>query len=109
MGVHRADARLKVDNKEFTRRLSRGQLKVVAAEIMLGLRRFILEKTGLQPVIMVDDIHSELDSSMRGLLVEKILGLEGQKFFTAIDDILHPEIFDRADMVFHVEQEKFYS
>ena len=108
-GIHRADARLKVDNKEFTRRLSRGQLKVVAAEIMLGLRRFILEKTGLQPVIMVDDIHSELDSSMRGLLVDKILRLEGQKFFTASDDILHPEIFDRADMVFHVEREKFYA
>ena len=109
LGVHRADARLKVDNKEFTRRLSRGQLKIVSAEIMLGLRRFILEKTGLQPVIMVDDIHSELDSSMRGLLVEKILGLGGQKFFTAIDGNLHPEIFDRADMVFHVEHEKFYS
>ena len=109
VGVHRADARLKVDNKEITRRLSRGQLKVVATEVMLGLRRFILEKTGLQPVIMVDDIHSELDSSMRGLLVEKILGSGGQKFFTAIDDNLHPEIFNRADMVFHVEREKFYS
>ena len=103
-GVHRADARLKVDNKEYTRRLSRGQLKVVAAEIMLGLRRFILEKTGVQPVIMVDDIHSELDSSMRGLLVDKILGLGGQKFFTSIDKRLHPEIFDRADVVFHVER-----
>ena len=58
---------------------------------------------------MVDDIYSELDSSMCGLLVEKILDLGGQKFFTAIDGNLHPEIFDRADMVFHVEQEKFYS
>ena len=109
VGVHRADARLRVDNKEFTRRLSRGQLKVVAAEIMLGLGRFILEKTGLQPVIMVDDIHSELDASMRGALVEKILGSGGQKFFTAIDDHLHPEIFEKADMVFHVKRGKFNS
>ena len=109
LGIHRADARLKVNNKEFTRRFSRGQLKVVATEIMLGLSRFILEKTGLQPVIMVDDIHSELDASMRGSLVEKILRLGGQKFFTAIDDNLHPEIFKKADIVFHVEQEKIYS
>ncbi len=109
VGVHRADARLKVDNKDFTRRFSRGQLKVVAAEIMMGLRRFILEKTGLQPVIMVDDIHSELDASMRESLVEKILDLGGQKFFTAIDDNLHPEIFKKADKVFHVEREKFHS
>ena len=51
---------------------------MVAAEIMLGLRRFILEKTGLQPVIMVDDIHQSWFSDAR-LLVEKILGLKGQK------------------------------
>ena len=109
LGVHRADARLRINSKEHSRRLSRGQLKVAAVEIMLGLRRFILGKTGLQPVILVDDVQAELDKMMRQALVGKILDLSGQKFFTAIDKDLHPEIFTKADMVFHVEQKTINS
>ena len=104
MGVHRADIRLNLESRDVTQRLSRGQLKVVCSEIMLGLGRFIRQKKKVWPVIMVDDIQAELDDTMRSLIVDKILFAGGQKFFTAVNAVSIPEIFEEADMVFHVEQ-----
>mgnify|MGYP001395147597 CR=1 FL=1 len=104
VGVHRADIRLNLGSRDVTRRLSRGQLKVVSSEIMLGLGRFIRQKKKVWPVIMVDDIQAELDDTMRSLIVDKILSAGGQKFFTAVNAVSIPEIFEEAGMVFHVEQ-----
>ena len=103
VGIHRSDVRLRVGSKNRPRRLSRGQLKVIASEIMLGLAGFMQQKTGIYPIMLVDDIQSELDDIMRATLVDRLLGFGGQKFFTAIGSGSHPEIFKKADMVFHVE------
>lgn len=104
VGAHRADIRLILGQRDVTQRLSRGQLKVVSSEIVLGLGNFIKRKKSVWPVIMVDDIQAELDDRMRSLVVDKILFAGGQKFFTAISSSSIPEIFKKADVVFHVEQ-----
>ena len=104
VGAHRADVRLLRASKIASQRLSRGQLKAVASEIMLSLSGFIKKKTRISPVIMVDDLQAELDDVTRAFVVDKILGEGGQKFFTAITPLSIPEVFEKADKVFHVEQ-----
>ena len=109
VGAHRADIRLIVGRNDVTQRLSRGQLKVVTSEIVLGLGSFIRRKKSVWPVIMVDDIQAELDDRMRSLIVDKILFAGGQKFFTAISSASIPEMFEKVDEVFHVEQKNSIS
>jgi len=76
---------------------------------VLGLGSFIRRKKSVWPVIMVDDIQAELDDRMRSLIVDKILFAGGQKFFTAISSASIPEMFEKVDEVFHVEQKNSIS
>ena len=105
LGAHRSDVQLCLSKKPASRRLSRGQLKVIGSESMLGLAKLIKEKTGLAPVILVDDLQAELDDVLRDKVVDKIIALGGQKIFTSITPSSIPELIGKADKMFHVEQQ----
>jgi DNA replication and repair protein RecF len=103
VGCHRADLHFKADGRTAGRRLSRGQAKLTVCLVVMGLARFIRDRRGQAPLLLVDDLAAELDVMMRARAVEMIVSLGSQCFFTAINPQDVPEVLHQADNVFHVE------
>ena len=106
VGAHRADMSLAANGVSAARRLSRGQGKAIVCTIVVALAGFIENRSGRQPVMLVDDLAAELDDKMRTEIVDMINASNGQRIYTAIKPGDLPEIADRTADVFHVEQHR---
>lgn len=102
-GPHRDDLSFLVDEREMGVYGSRGQQRTVALSLKLAEAAFMRERSGEAPILLLDDIMSELDRC-RGRRVLEMLGDLQQVLVTAID--LH--VFDAAFLagatVLRVEQ-----
>jgi DNA replication and repair protein RecF len=83
LGPHRDDWSMSLDGKAVRTYGSRGEVR--SAMFALHLARFhvLVEKRGIEPVVLIDDVMSELDSSRRARVMELIP--TGQVFLTACD------------------------
>ena len=103
-GAHRADLHIKAAERRGAKRLSKGQLKVIAFEAIVALHEYISKNGSVQPILLADDISAELDIQKRKSLIDKILRLGGQKVLSSIHSDMS-ELVDRGgSKVFHVEQ-----
>lgn len=87
-GPHRADLRVRVAGQPAADRLSRGQLKTVVCCLRIA-QATLLQQYGIKSVFLVDDLAAELDPQRRQGLVDALLSLDTQLFFTSIqaDDL----------------------
>ena len=81
VGPHRDDFYIEIpqdDGKYRDVRVygSRGQQRLVVLQLKLLQIQFMTEKLGEKPLLVLDDIFSELDSGHIGLVLEKITGLQ---------------------------------
>ena len=96
-GPHRDDLVLEIDGHEAGSFASQGQLRA----IMLGWKTaelgILSETQGDPPILLLDDVSSELDASRNEFLFEHLASLAGQCFITTTDGrhVLLQE--DRAD------------
>lgn len=100
-GPHRADVRFRIDGSDARDYLSRGQQKVLVANLILAQCRQITSKD-ISAVILVDDLPAELDVETRGRLLQALKASQAQIFLTATD----PALFSMkhvSDKVFHVK------
>ncbi len=85
VGPHRADIRILTKNKNVKEILSRGQKKKLILLMLSALATSYKNFLHESPIFMLDDFPSELNSSHRQIILEKILSLGGQVFFTALE------------------------
>ena len=87
-GPHRADLRVRVAGQPAAESLSRGQLKTVVCCLRIA-QATLLQQYGIKSVFLVDDLAAELDPQRRQGLVDALLALDTQLFFTSIqtDDL----------------------
>ncbi|MFZ5578950.1 MAG: DNA replication/repair protein RecF [Pseudomonadota bacterium] len=85
-GPHRAELRIQVMGKDAREVLSRGQQKTLATLMLLAQAKAYRSARGDVPVILLDDLAAELDSSHRERLLKDMLGLGGQVLLTALTD-----------------------
>lgn len=71
-GPHRDDLNIFIDDKKASAYASRGQARTLALSMKLGEGDFLAKETGEYPVIILDDVFSELDSSRREQLLHYI-------------------------------------
>lgn len=84
-GPHRADLLIRVSGLPVDQVLSRGQLKVLVCAMKLAeIRSLQAANPRIQPVLLVDDLASELDEENRKNVLKALTGLGVQSFFTAI-------------------------
>lgn len=77
---------------------SRGEQRLAILWIKLAELRFIEETVGDRPVLILDDIFSELDESHRAIVFE-LMGKQ-QNILTSCDAAVLPRlVIDRADMI----------
>lgn len=83
VGPHRDDIDLLLENLPLKDFGSQGQQRMAALALKFGELNFIKEYSGEYPVLLLDDVMSELDSKRRKYVVEMLTQV--QTFITATD------------------------
>ena len=98
VGPHRDDITFRADGIDMNVYGSRGEQRAVALALKLSEVQFMQAFTGEQPILLLDDVMSELDPSRRGLLMEA-LNPSGQTLISATDlQSFSPEFLSRASL-----------
>lgn len=87
VGVHRDDILFSINGMPSKKFASQGQIRSVAIALKLAEAKMIYERSNDYPIMILDDILSELDSFRRGFIINHIEKL--QTFITScnISDI----------------------
>ncbi|MDD3794080.1 MAG: DNA replication and repair protein RecF [Candidatus Gracilibacteria bacterium] len=72
IGPHVDDFEVKIDGVSLIHYASRGETKSVIIYLKLLEGIFIEKKTGKKPILIIDDLLSELDSEHKNMLLKKI-------------------------------------
>lgn len=83
VGPHREDLEILINGRDARLYASQGQQRTAMLAIKLGCAKIAQEATGEAPILLLDDVFSELDIGRR----ERLLSLTGenQVFITATD------------------------
>jgi DNA replication and repair protein RecF len=82
---------------------SRGQIRTTLLALKLAEVRWMKERTGEWPVILLDEVMAELDLQRRADLLKHVSGAE-QSLFTTTDLKLFDEEFCREAQVWRVRE-----
>ncbi len=82
-GPHRDDIRISADGIDLRRFGSQGQQRTAALSLKLSEIRIIEEEKGEKPILLLDDVLSELDNDRQLMLIQS-LG-ENQMFITTTE------------------------
>lgn len=102
-GPHRADLEITLDGDSVARIASRGQQKAVVAVLKLAQARLFSLVRMEPPVLLLDDVASELDREHRAGVLRGALALGGQVFLTAIEEGAIDLPGGEGGRMFHVE------
>ena len=94
-GVHRDDLETSLDGYSLRGLGSQGQLKTFAVALRLAIYRYLKEKKGVTPLLLLDDIFDKLDAERVENIMKEVTNPDvfGQIFITDtnrkhLDDIL---------------------
>jgi DNA replication and repair protein RecF len=83
VGIHREDIALTLMGREMKLFASQGQIRTAALSMKLAQLEIFRNLAGESPVLLLDDVMSELDMTRRTHLMEEIDGV--QTFVTCTD------------------------
>ena len=106
VGPHRAEIKVLVEGRPAKTSFSRGQTKLAVVAIISAIEALIFDVTGKAPVLLIDDLASELDSRAKIKAIQLLTRTKTQAFFTAIEYNSLDQLMDLPKQVFHVEQGK---
>lgn len=99
-GPHKDDLVITIDGREAKSYSSQGQTRTAALALKLAEREIYQNATGEYPVLLLDDVLSELDPRRQEFVLNRIAG--GQVFITCCEDDRLPVLL--GGKVFHVKQ-----
>ena len=106
IGPHKADIQIRVNKNDVKDIYSRGQKKTLVAAMKLAQAKVVKSSTYKRPVLLLDDLPSELDNEHLDRFLQYVVSEEYQCFITAVDDrIFKNNSYVKARM-FHVERGK---
>ena len=76
VGPHRDDIRIEIDGKDSRKFASQGQQRTVALAMKLGEVLIYKNEIGEPPVLLLDDVLSELDETRQRTLLEMTTGFQ---------------------------------
>lgn len=82
-GPHADDLRISLNGRDLRKYGSQGQIRLGALSVYFSLVPLIEEQLGMKPILLLDDVFSELDRQRRNQLLE--IFIEHQKIITATD------------------------
>jgi len=100
-GAHRADMLIKSEDEPVSRWASRGQQKLIVTILFLAQAEMIRVKSGIKPILLMDDPYAELDADSKRKLMSVLSDLHNQIFITTTEKELYSDYPMGAS--FHVE------
>ena len=104
VGPQRSDLAFLLDGIAARKLMSRGEAKLFVAGIILAQAAHFAEAMDLKPVILVDEMASELDEESRQRVFAELACLDSQTFVTTVSRGLVDNEAWPPDAVFHVER-----
>ncbi len=83
-GAHKDDLEIEINGKNARSFASQGQTRTAALSLKLAEREIFLKETGEYPVLLLDDVLSELDGKRQAFVLNRIGG--GQTLITCCED-----------------------
>lgn len=83
-GAHKDDVEILINGRPARSFASQGQTRTAALSLKLAEREIILEESGEYPILLLDDVLSELDEKRQEYVLNRIGG--GQTFITCCED-----------------------
>ena len=105
IGPHRDDIIFYINNQEATKFASQGQQRTIVLALKLSELDIITEKTGDEPILLLDDVLAELDDIRQNYLLKSI-NTNTQTIITSVDTILFEEDFLKDVQIFKIENGK---
>ncbi|MGM8365474.1 DNA replication/repair protein RecF [Virgibacillus sp. W0181] len=102
IGPHRDDLTFLVNNKNVKIYGSQGQQRTTALSVKLAEIELIYNEVGEYPVLLLDDVLSELDDYRQSHLLSTIQGKVQTFVSTTSVDGIHHETLEKAEL-FHVD------
>lgn len=99
VGAHRDDLRFEIGGKEARIFASQGQQRTIVLALKLAEIAAIERERGETPVLMLDDVMSELDPRRREMLVERLDGVQTLVTCTDMSDLAGA----KAGAIYHVK------
>jgi DNA replication and repair protein RecF len=99
-GPHKDDVSVSIDGRDAKQYASQGQTRTAALALKLAEREIYKNAAGEYPVLLLDDVLSELDPRRQEFVLNRIAG--GQVFITCCEEDRLPSLL--GGRVFHVEQ-----
>jgi len=101
VGPHRDDIGFSVNGTDIRKYGSQGQQRTAALSLKLSQIRLIEEISGEKPVLLLDDVLSELDHHRQNYLLDSIADIQTMISCTGLDDFVHGRL--TLDRIFKVE------
>jgi DNA replication and repair protein RecF len=76
IGPHREDFKIQFKNNDITAVASRGETRTLVLAMKLAELQYAQERTGIRPLLLLDDVFSELDKQRRGYLLNRLEGYQ---------------------------------
>lgn len=92
VGVHRDEVMLSIAGRELRSYGSQGQQRTAALSLRLSELAVMRDELGEWPVLMLDDVMSELDPSRRRQLIGRLEGIQTIVTCTDADDLAGAQI-----------------
>ena len=83
-GAHKDDLEISINGKIARSFASQGQTRTAALSVKLAEREIFLTETGEYPILLLDDVLSELDEKRQSFVLNRIGG--GQTLITCCED-----------------------
>jgi DNA replication and repair protein RecF len=103
VGVHRDDYKIKINELEIENFGSQGQIRTAILSLKLAQKEIIEEETGEKPILLLDDVMSELDRKRREYIAKEIKDNQVIITCTDIEDI---KIEKENTFIFKIEKQK---
>ena len=107
-GPHRDRLVFTYQGRDFAQTASTGQLRLMSLVLRSAQTRFFHEKTGKEPVLLLDDVLLELDTERKRAFMEAMPAYE-QAFFTFLPDEQFRKMYEREETkVYTVQDGKIF-
>lgn len=106
VGPHRDDFTFYINENDSKKFGSQGQQRTVALSLKLAEIKLVENITGNTPILLLDDVLSELDSNRQNYLLNSIGNIQTIVTCTGLDEFINSRI--KVDNVYRVKDNNLY-
>ncbi|MDR2166859.1 MAG: DNA replication/repair protein RecF [Clostridiales bacterium] len=104
VGIHKDDMEFRINGRDGRIFASQGQQRTAALSVKLAQITLIEEERGKMPVLLLDDLLSELDASRQKFLMERTRGLQSIITLTGAESAFDNYLNQEGAKIFRVEK-----